>query len=137
MPARGLVCALLTAVLVGGCGKSAPPMPETVPVQGRVTFTKGGSVKDLYDRDGAIEFQSVEKPEWFAYGVIEENGSFTVSTVKEGTGVAGAIPGKHRVRLNLDTAARKLVAPQFLSFETSNVVVTLPAAGEVVVQVWR
>src|SRR5262245_11573072 len=126
----GLARAMLALVGLGvavGCGKSGPSMPATVPVSGRINFTKGGSVKVLSDRDAAIEFQSVEQPETFAYGVIQEDGTFTVSTVKEGVGVAGAIAGKHRVRLNLDTSAKGLVAPQFLSFERSNLIVTVPS----------
>lgn len=136
------VCVVVVAAVAAlgamvGCGKSGPAMPATVPVQGRLNFTKGGTVKALADREAAIEFQSVEQPDVFAFGSIQEDGTFTVTTVKDGVGVAGAIPGKHRVRLNLDTAAKALVAPQFLSFDQSKLTVTVPSPGEIVVQVWR
>src|SRR5687767_9393510 len=81
-PARELSLLFCLACLLG-CGKSDPPGPATAPLQGKVVFTKGGTVKALADRQARIEFESVEQPGLRAAGLIEEDGSFTAATVVE------------------------------------------------------
>jgi hypothetical protein len=123
-------------VVLAGCD-SGPEPPATHPVQGKIVFERGGNIHELYDHQGAIEFESVDQPGVHAYGEIQEDGSFTLSTVKDDLGFAGAVPGTHRGRLNLDEEIRHLVAPKFLRFETSGITLTVPSQEEVVVKIWR
>jgi len=129
---------LLSAVVVSGCSKPAASNgPKTVPVQGKIVFTKGGDVKSLFNKQARIEFESVEQPGVRAAGAIEEDGSFTVATVTSEGGNVGAVPGTHRVRIELEDNAQKLVAPQFLDFGKSGVKVTVPSDQPIEVKVWR
>jgi hypothetical protein len=123
-----------------GCGSRStknPNGPDTAPLRGKVVFTKGGDVKSLHNKQARIELESVEQPSVHAAGPIEEDGSFTVATITPEGGNVGAIPGKHRVRLDLEENAQRLVAPQFLDFIKSGITIEVPSSGEVVVQVWR
>ena len=81
------VCGLLAVgVALHGCGR---PGPSTYPVSGKVTFPDGTPVTA-----GFIEFESKEpKTKGLnARGKINEDGSFTLSTVKLGD---GAVIGRH------------------------------------------
>jgi len=128
---------LAASTALTGCGPRVPVGPPTVPVHGKVVFTKGGDVAKLHDTQGVIEFESLDQPGIKAYGTIEQDGSFILGTKFEGGSKAGAVAGKHRVRLNLDETAQSLVAPQFLHFERSKLTVTVPSAEEIVIRVWR
>jgi hypothetical protein len=75
-----------------GCGSdsSAPPAGSTVPIKGKVTF-KGQPVTG-----GDIQFEPTDsgRP---ANGKIQPDGTFTMTTFKEGD---GAVPGTHRVAVS-------------------------------------
>lgn len=135
--------ALLPAALIGmtllGCGGSAKlDGPATVPVKGKVVFTKNGSLAPIVDQQGAIEFESIDQPGIKAIGDIQEDGSFTLSTLVPGGAKPGAVPGKHRVRLELDEKAQQYVAPQFLRFDKSGIAVTVAEPqSEIEIQIWR
>jgi len=133
---RALAVVGLGLIAVGGCGRRQEG-PATVPLSGKVVFTKGGSVSTLNSRTGGVEFQSVEQPDIRAYGSIEEDGSFTMASRVGESGKPGVIPGKHRVRIKLDDEFKHLVAPQFLQFERSGVTVTAPSDQPVEVKVWK
>ena len=124
-------------VLLAGCQEPAVPGPSTLPVQGKIEFTKGGSSKDLADRSVVIQFDSVDQPGVTAFGEILEDGTFTMGTQTAEGGKAGVVPGTHRVRLNADETAARLVNPKFLRYETSGIIVNVPLTGELVIQVWR
>ena len=133
---------LLPAALVGmtllGCGSKPLEGPPTVPVNGKVVFTKNGSLEPIVDRQGAIEFESVEQPGVKAVGDIQPDGSFTVSTLVQGGAKPGAVTGQHRVRLLLDDRAQQFVAPQFLRFDKSGIAVTVAEPqSDVQIQIWR
>ena len=119
-----------------GC-ESAPPGPETVPITGKIEFVKGGDIAKLHDREGAVEFESVEKPGTKALGAINADGTFTMTTLVEAAGKEGVVPGKHRVRMNLDDDTKNLVHPKFLSFEKSGVVVTVPSNEPILIKIWK
>jgi hypothetical protein len=102
-----------------------------------LVFTRGGAVKALFDRQGRIELESVDQPGIHAMGAIEEDGSFSVATVTKDGSNPGAVPGTHRVRLDLDDNAQRLVAPQFLDFAKSGLKIIVPSTTPIEVQVWR
>ena len=121
-----------------GCSKAEKATgPKTVPLRGKLAFTRGGDVKALFNRQGRIELESVEQPGVRAMGPIEEDGSFVVATVTAEGSSPGAVPGTHRVRLDLDDAAEKLVAPQFLSYEKSGITVKVPSDQPLEIKVWK
>jgi hypothetical protein len=137
-PLTAAALALISCAVVLGCGKSEQATgPKTVPVRGKVVFTKGGDAKALFNRQGRIELESVEQPGIRAAGAIEEDGSFSVATVTAEGSSPGAIAGNHRVRLDLDDQAQRLVAPQFLDFVKSGLKITIPSDKPIEVQVWR
>lgn len=115
-----------------GCqpGYSGPP---TVPVKGRVAFVDGGEIKALHDRQCAVVFNSVDEPEVLAYGEIEQDGTFTLATVKDRKSRPGAVAGMHRVRLQLDDGTEQFVAARFGKFETSGLTVKVPSDEEIVI----
>jgi hypothetical protein len=123
--------------LISGCGSEKVEGPTTVPVKGRIEFTKGGKVQDLADRDITVEFQSVEQPEIKSFGAILEDGSFTMTTQVNERGKPGVVAGSHRVRLNADESAARFVSPRFLRYETSGITVKVPPEGELVIKVWK
>jgi hypothetical protein len=126
-----LVCA------IGGCGRREIAGPKTHPVKGKVVFTKGGTAKTLSDRQGYIVFESIEQPGVKAMGEIQEDGSFTVTTILQGDDKPGAVEGSHRVRLELDDTAARFVAPQFLSAKSSAITVKIPSSEELEIKVWK
>lgn len=110
---------------------------KTVPIVGKVVFTKGGTVKALHDRQARIELESVDQPGVRAVGPIEEDGSFVVATITgEGSG-HGAPPGTYRVRIELEDNAQRLVAPQFLDFAKSGIKVKVPSDQPIEIKIWR
>jgi hypothetical protein len=123
-------------LLVGCGGGEVVEGPETVPVKGKVEFTKGGKVQSLAGAV-AVEFQSVEKPELLALGEILEDGTFTLATQVEGKGKPGVVPGTHRVRLNADESIERYVSRKFLKHETSGITVKVPVEGELIIKVWK
>jgi hypothetical protein len=130
--------ALFSCAAFLGCGTSEKATgPKTVPVRGKLVFTKGGDAKALFNRQGRIELESIDQPSVHAAGSIEEDGSFTVATITAEGSSPGAIPGSHRVRLDLDDQAQRLVAPQFLDFTKSGLKITIPSDKPIEVQVWR
>ena len=122
--------------LLVGCDRG-PALPSTLPVTGKVVYTKGGTVKTLADRQGMVEFESVDEPGMKAFGALQEDGTFTLTSVKDGGGKEGAVPGTHRVRLYLDEGAARFVAPRFLTFETSGITVKVPSEQPIEIKVWR
>jgi hypothetical protein len=134
----GVLLSMFAVGFVSGCGKKEATGngPATEPVHGKLVFTKGGDVKSLYDKQARIEFESIDKPGVRAVGALEEDGSFTVATITPEGGSPGAVKGKHRVRLDLEDNAQRLVAPQFLDAKKSGITVTVPS-DEIKVEVWK
>jgi hypothetical protein len=83
-------------------------MPKTYPVNGKVVWQGGRPVTD-----GRIEFQSQSDSSLKAVGGIERDGSFVLTTYKEGKQRNGAVEGQHRV----------LVEPEWGG---TSVLITLP-----------
>lgn len=87
-PLQSITVTALMAGLCCGCGVAGSgTMPGVIPVKGKVTY-KGKPVAK-----GSVTFE----PDGFgrdAHGKIESDGSFVLSTYKEGD---GAVPGHHRI----------------------------------------
>jgi len=121
---------------IAGCGGGdTVEGPATVPVSGKVAFTKGGPVSVLAEWSGRVQFDSLDQPGVRAAGAILEDGSFRIGTNTDTGPKPGAVPGKHRVRLVLDDDARGVVAPKFLDFAKSGIVVTVPSDQPLEIQV--
>ena len=91
--AHALALSAILAGLTVGCGPGAEPHPETVPVQGKVTY-KGQPVPR-----GTITFQpDAGQP---ATGEIQPDGSYRLGTYGQDD---GAVPGHHRVMIIANTA---------------------------------
>jgi hypothetical protein len=129
------VAALLASVASLGCGEAPVEGPETLPVEGKIVFTKGGQQSDL---EGIpIQLQSIEQPETVAFGEILPDGTFSVTTQLEEGVKPGAIPGSHLVRINADDGNAWTVAPQFLDFARSGLKITVPSEEPIELKVWR
>jgi hypothetical protein len=73
-----------------GCGtKGAGELPQLLPVKGKVTF-KGQPLSS-----GSVRFEPDDygRP---AYGKLNSDGTFVLSTLKDGDGV---VPGHHKVSI--------------------------------------
>jgi hypothetical protein len=90
--AHALALSAILSGLTGGCGP-AESHPETVPVQGKVTY-KGQPVPR-----GTVTFQPDAGPP--ATGEIQADGSYRLGTFGAGD---GAILGHHRVMIIANTA---------------------------------
>jgi hypothetical protein len=91
MPLRLAACCALL-LLVAGCGKPASTMLPIYPVMGTVHY-KGG----LPVAGGAIQFVSLSDSSYSVSGEINEDGTFTLYTVKGSERVQGAPEGAYRV----------------------------------------
>jgi hypothetical protein len=92
----------------------------------------------------AVEFQSAAEPETRGFGQIQPDGSFTISTYRQGVSLPGAVEGAHKVRLMVDLGGededgrpRKRKWPfdrKYTHFDASGWTVTVPTDGEVVLK---
>jgi hypothetical protein len=137
-PIRWFVFGVAVAVLAG-CGSHA--RVKTMPVQGKVVFEKGGSVKKLADAEAAVVFESVDPPGFRGTAAVEEDGrlgNLICTSAKQEQPAAGLAEGTYRVKLELAEQHRGLVDSRFLSFEKSGITVKVPPPeGEIVITVWR
>ena len=130
-------CIGLFALVSLGCSSKGPEGPPTVNAPGRVVIARGPTTEELFNRDSAIEFQSIDQPGVRAYGEIQPDGTFRLTTSKDGVRKNGVVEGQHRVRLMLDEQAVEQLAPGFAKFETSGLVAHVSGEQEIVLQVWR
>ncbi len=108
-PVRASKLALFAALVLGGCsgcgsgGAADSSLSTLVPVKGKVTF-KGEPLTT-----GTIRFE----PDDFgraASGKLQPDGTYVLSTLKEGDGV---VPGHHRVSItNLDPKSKAGALPK-------------------------
>jgi hypothetical protein len=140
---RHLARWVVVAGLIGALGGCGPGGPKTHPVRGRVVTAKPDDLKILVGQ--AVEFQSTTEPETRGFGEIQADGSFTISTYRQGVSLPGAVEGTHQVRLMIDLGRddaggrpRKAKWPfdrRYTQFENSGWTVTVPTDGEVVLRV--
>lgn len=82
---------VLAAVL--GCSNQEP-VPTTFPVTGSVSFTNGKPYAG-----GTIQFRLDKNQELTVTGKIEENGTFSLYTIKGKQRIEGAPPGSYEVMI--------------------------------------
>jgi hypothetical protein len=125
--------------LLAGCGQSGL---KTFPVNGRLVLPNPDNLKRLEGQ--GVEFQLTTEPNTRAFGRLQADGSFTVTTYRLGITAPGALEGTHKVRLQIDvgedegdrTRRQKWpIEKKFTRFETSTWEVTVPTAEEVVLKV--
>jgi hypothetical protein len=87
---RSMALATLGLVICWGCGTGGTPSPSLIPVKGKVTY------KNQPLSTGTIQFEPDDygRP---ATGKLQSDGTFVLSTLKEGDGV---IAGHHRVSIS-------------------------------------
>lgn len=137
-----LLCVLGLILWAPGCG---PKLPRTYPVKGKV-LVEGGDVKKL--AGALVEFESVADKSIRAYGSVNPDGTFEMSTQTAGAGLSGVVEGQHRVRITMvverneeeeeDDEGRPIrrrragpIPPRYQSFDTSGLTYTAPGDSEV------
>ncbi len=103
---RAAALAATVLITAWGCG-SPSEHPETVPVQGKVTY-KGAPVPQ-----GTITFESDSGP--LATGQIQPDGTYKLSTFNEGD---GAVPGHAKVFVVANTADPTLMPGSSPGYKT-------------------
>ena len=115
------------AMLAVGCGQSGPAV---YPVKGVVVYPDGSPVSG-----GSVEFEALEG-EWKGHnarGAIQDDGSFTLTTEKQGDGaVAGRqraiVRGPYPSRMNAidgKSLPRRLVHTKYSNYDTSGLEFTI------------
>ena len=118
--AASMALTLLAIVACGGCSgnQDGPHYGPTVPIKGKVTYM-GQPLSG-----GTIVFEPEDSGRE-ANGNIQPDGTFTLSTFKEGD---GAIPGIHRIAVTSATDGGKVLVPnQFRNASSSKVEVEVSA----------
>ena len=82
----------VAASALAGCGGSEEELPPTYGVTGTVLSADGQPASG-----GMIEFRTTEGKPVSAIGLIQPDGSFTLSTLVASTKVTGAVAGRHQV----------------------------------------
>jgi hypothetical protein len=83
-----------------GCGKRPDPLPTTYPVHGKITYKDGTPA-----RGGMVQFQPEAEPSVTTTGTIENDGTYSLTTKRNGLRAEGAVAGSNRVLLILAPAA--------------------------------
>jgi hypothetical protein len=108
--------AVLAGLLVLAAGCARPDVPQTYPVTGTVAFDDGQPVPG-----GKVHFQSTVDETLTINGDIQEDGTFTLSTLKGKSKVAGAPEGSYTVTVQGPIVEHRMLFP----------LVTLPASCQV------
>src|SRR5437870_3721847 len=97
---RRAACLAALAVVLAVLGSCGPSGPKTYPVKGKVVLAKDEDLKQLVGQ--GVEFQSTTEPYTRGFGPIQPDGSFTLSTYRQGVTLPGAIAGTHKARLMIN-----------------------------------
>jgi hypothetical protein len=82
----------LVASWLAGCGHRDAPLPPTFPVHGRVCYADGSPVVN-----GLVQFQPEADRSVTTTGIIAGDGSYALTTVRNGLRAKGAVAGPNRV----------------------------------------
>lgn len=140
---RRFAVGVLVAVTgaLAGCKESGP---KYYPVAGKLVLENDGGVPKSLVRQ-TIEFQSAHEPNTRAFGEIQPDGSFTLSTWREGRGNMGAIAGTYKARMIIEIPQEEQVAaakkrkppidPRYTRFETTPWTIEVPPTDTVILKV--
>jgi hypothetical protein len=83
-----------------GCGRRSLPLPETYPVHGTVAFQNGKPVTS-----GIVQFESATNHSVTTTAVIQQDGSYSLTTSRGRVRAEGALPGPNRVIVTLSAGS--------------------------------
>jgi hypothetical protein len=123
--------------VLAGCGESGPPVHQ---VSGKVVFKGKGNLRQLVG--GKVRFQSTADPKLMPVGSIEDDGSFSLGTMHQDKELRGVPAGTYKARVEPrpaddEEAARAPIDRKYLEFDKSGLTFTVPAPGEIVIEVER
>ena len=84
--------AIAAMLCLAGCGRRSAPLPRTYPVHGKATYENGAPVTA-----GLVQFQPQSEPSVTTAGVIRNDGSYSLTTMRDGLRAEGAVAGPNRV----------------------------------------
>jgi hypothetical protein len=89
---------LAAALLAAGCagGRKTGDIPETHPVKGKVIDAKGNPLKG-----GAVQFELDQPADMTIVGSIENDGTYSLKTIRDKSESPGAPPGEYQVVVTL------------------------------------
>jgi hypothetical protein len=125
----GMICVGLMLASLAGCGEKS----QAVTVTGKVVYKGTGEPATLL-AGGNVCLQSVTDPENKPVGQIDDDGTFFLGTMVGEKNLGGVLPGDYRVRVvppqnESGRTARGLIEPRFMSFDKSDIRLTI-AAGK-------
>ena len=110
-------CMLVAACLIG-CGSRPRPLPATYPVHGKVTCKDGTPVTE-----GVVQFQPSASLSVATAGRIRSDGTYSLTTMRDGLLAEGALAGPNRVIvLIVDKSSRSRQDPWLQRARTSSTV---------------
>jgi hypothetical protein len=90
---RRVLLLVLVVVFLGMPACSTESGPPTFRVNGKIVRKDGKP----YTGKGHVEFRLAAQPQHASFGMVEEDGSFTLKTIVGNRSVAGAQEGEHTV----------------------------------------
>jgi hypothetical protein len=83
---------LVVATCLTGCAKAPAPLPKTYPVHGKVTYRDGAPVNA-----GMVQLQPEADTSVTTKGEIGRDGTYSLTTMRDGLRAEGAVAGPNRV----------------------------------------
>jgi hypothetical protein len=137
---RPAVVGAALALFAAGC---ASGKPDVATVTGKVVYKGTGEAATRLAR-GYVCLESVTDPNNKPVGEIEDDGTFFLGTVIEGTNLGGVRPGEYRARVvppENDETGRlipNLIDPRFTTFQKSGLRLTIaPGPQDITIEVDR
>jgi hypothetical protein len=130
----------MLAGMIATFGSCSQGGPKVHPIKGRVVTARPDDLKSLVGQ--AVELQAEAEPETRGFGPIQPDGSFIISTYRQGKSLDGAIEGSHKARLMIDlgdedgrpTRKKLSINRRYTQFENSGWTVSVPAGGDVILK---
>ncbi len=112
----------ISVIILAGCAEGV----KTFPTTGKVIYKADGK-----PFQGVVYFEAVKPPHMRSMAITNADGTFSLSTVKEGS---GAVEGEQVIRIDIDQTDEvqikdkaKNIHPKYLDFATSPLKVKVEA----------